>query len=395
MKKLNILASLLIGLTIFTACDSDRDDNPTLLSPTTFTMNTPAIGDNTVDLITSNSVELKASQPDYGFPTAVIYGAQMSINGNWADSASVYTLDQTATTPTINASSSEIDKGLMILGGYTDQSKLNTDSVYKVKIRMTAALKNDSTNLVYSNEKTINVYPYYMELKSADPVFWYMIGAGIGDGTWTNTSSWDTYKAIFPMSLEKEYSYDKKTGLGEIQSTVYLTTDAGTSGFKLILTPSSWNSQWGMNSGVFAKNDGGSGNIVAAEEGYYTLTYNTSKDAITIAKAANQSPTVYTSVSIIGLNGDWNTDVDMTPAKNQGTHNHLWTAQLTITSTTAFKFRANHAWDANWGYGSADGDINLYGITSNGGHNIGIAPGKYTVYLNDLDGFFRIVPFTE
>ena len=88
MKKLNILASLLIGLTIFTACDSDRDDNPTLLSPTTFTMNTPAIGDNTVDLITSNSVELKASQPDYGFPTAVIYGAQMSINGNWADSAS-------------------------------------------------------------------------------------------------------------------------------------------------------------------------------------------------------------------------------------------------------------------------------------------------------------------
>ena len=62
MKKLSILASLLIGLTVFTACDSDRDDNPTLLSPTTFTMNTPAIGDNTVDLITSNSVELKASQ---------------------------------------------------------------------------------------------------------------------------------------------------------------------------------------------------------------------------------------------------------------------------------------------------------------------------------------------
>ena len=394
MKKLSILASLLLGLIVFTACDSDRDDNPTLLTPTTFTMNTPVIGDNTVDLQTSTSVELKASQPDYGFPTAVIYGAQISINGNWTDSASVYTLDQTASTPTINASSTEIDKGLMILGGFTDQSMLNTDSVYKVKIRMTAALKNDSTNLVYSNEKTINVYPYYMELKSADPVFWYMIGAGIGDGTWTNTASWDTYKAIFPMSLEKEYSYDKKTGLGEIQSTVYLTTDVSTSGFKLILTPSSWNSQWGMNSGVFAKNDGGSGNIAVTEEGYYTLTYNTSKDVVSIAKAANQSPTVFTTVSIIGLNGDWNTDVDMTPALNQGTHNHMWTAQLTVTSTTAFKFRANHAWDTNWGYGSADGDINLYGITSSGGHNIGIAPGKYTVYLNDLDGFFRIVPFT-
>ena len=396
MKKLSILASLLIGLTVFTACDSDRDDNPVLQTPSSFTMNTPVIGTNVVDLLTSTSVELKASQPDYGFPTAVIYGAQISMNGNWSDSASVYTLDQTMPTPILAASCSEIDKGIMILNKYTDASMVNQDSIYKVKIRMTAALKNDSTNLVYSNEETLNVYPYYMELKSAEPVFWYMIGTGIGDGTWTNNKSWDCYKAIFPMSLEKEYSYDKKTGNGEIQSTIYLTSVVDSSGFKLILTPSDWNSQWGMNDGKFVKNDGGSGNITVKEDGYYTITYNTAKDVVSIEKAADQNPTVYSSVSLIGtIKGNWDTDIDMTPAKHQGTHNHLWTAQITVDNTSVFKFRANHGWDMNWGYGSADGEVNLYGFGTNGGKNIGIEPGKYTVYLNDIDGFFRIVPFTE
>lgn len=33
MKKINIIASLLLGGLLFTACDSDRDDNPTLVMP--------------------------------------------------------------------------------------------------------------------------------------------------------------------------------------------------------------------------------------------------------------------------------------------------------------------------------------------------------------------------
>lgn len=36
MKKINILASLLLGGLLFSACDSDRDDNPTLVMPTGF-----------------------------------------------------------------------------------------------------------------------------------------------------------------------------------------------------------------------------------------------------------------------------------------------------------------------------------------------------------------------
>ena len=39
-----------LGLGIFTACDDDRDSNPTLISPTEFVLNTPAISGTVIDL---------------------------------------------------------------------------------------------------------------------------------------------------------------------------------------------------------------------------------------------------------------------------------------------------------------------------------------------------------
>ena len=72
MKKFSIMASLLLGLLAFTACETDRDDNPKMQNPTTFTLLNPVIGDNVVDLEHSKSIELKAkTQPDYGYPAAV------------------------------------------------------------------------------------------------------------------------------------------------------------------------------------------------------------------------------------------------------------------------------------------------------------------------------------
>ena len=56
-----ILKSFLIiglGLGIFTACDDDRDSNPTLISPTEFVLNTPAISGTVIDLANSSSIEI-------------------------------------------------------------------------------------------------------------------------------------------------------------------------------------------------------------------------------------------------------------------------------------------------------------------------------------------------
>ena len=51
------------------------------------------------------------------------------------------------------------------------------------------------------------------------------------------------------------------------------------------------------------------------------------------------------------------------------------------------KYRANHDWGVNWGFGN-DGDWNVSeGINktgANGAGNIYVPAGKYDVYLNDI-----------
>ena len=76
------------------------------------------------------------------------------------------------------------------------------------------------------------------------------------------------------------------------------------------------------------------------------------------------------SIGIIGLNGDWNTDIVMTPSSDMLT----WTATMTADSDTNFKFRVNGGWDANLG---GTPDKLIYNAA-----NIDIAAGTYDVVLD-------------
>ena len=46
-------AILLCGLLAFASCSDDRDSNPKLQSPTTFTLNAPIYGSSAINLATS------------------------------------------------------------------------------------------------------------------------------------------------------------------------------------------------------------------------------------------------------------------------------------------------------------------------------------------------------
>lgn len=71
MKKINILTSILVATALLTACEDDRDSNPTIQEPTTFVLNTPANATyNVYDLNQSKNIELTCTQPDYGYLNA-------------------------------------------------------------------------------------------------------------------------------------------------------------------------------------------------------------------------------------------------------------------------------------------------------------------------------------
>ena len=61
MKKLSILASMLTALVAFTACSTDRDENPVLSIPAdgSFKLYAPGITANTIDLDNSTSLTFK------------------------------------------------------------------------------------------------------------------------------------------------------------------------------------------------------------------------------------------------------------------------------------------------------------------------------------------------
>ena len=122
MKKLNIMAALLMGLVVFSSCQSDRDDNPTLIVPNGFTLLAPEIGENVIDLENSSSIQFKAqAAPNYSFPTETSYWMEMTLADDFENVAEdeIFTLETKGNSITYNALGTELDLGVMKLKGWS------------------------------------------------------------------------------------------------------------------------------------------------------------------------------------------------------------------------------------------------------------------------------------
>jgi len=153
-----------------------------------------------------------------------------------------------------------------------------------------------------------------------------------------------------------------------------------------------WDTAWGCavdgdNSASGTLINSGAQAISAPSEGYYTLTINMGNKTYEW-KAIDAPTTEYSQIGVIGLNGDWNTDIVMSQA---GEHN-WYVKGVSATSDTEFKFRANGGWDVNWGGTPSTMGSTMFGTGIQGGDNIKIAAGTYDFYLNDITGEYCVIP---
>lgn len=145
--------------------------------------------------------------------------------------------------------------------------------------------------------------------------------------------------------------------------------------------------------------------IAPVRANYYTFTIDLEALTYTWTKLEDQNPAVYNQISLIGVGGDWGTDIDMeatdntnaTLRKTYKVTQHNWYTQLNLTEETTLKFRANHAWDTDWGFGANEGDWtvsddNWAKTCTNGAANIKVPAGKYNVYFCDITGAAEFVP---
>ena len=100
----------------------------------------------------------------------------------------------------------------------------------------------------------------------------------------------------------------------------------------------------------------------------------------------------YGTIQIAGSFNEW-ADTPMLPYNTEGVENHAWYYVMEVPAgeTAQFKFKIAGSWDTSWGYGKADGDINMFGKCEAGGKNLGLAEGKYVISFNDSTGAFSIV----
>lgn len=383
-----------------TACSDDNDSNPSLIQPTGFTLNTPAYVNETVDLESTSELKLSWSQPQYtsdNAPLPVTYEIQVSPTNSFtvstdqaaADESGATVADYAALTRTTTKCDytlvpADLDKALVQIKKWTVNEVPDVQTAF---IRINAFINENGTRLnsVVSNAIELKFNPYYIELKDAAPIMWYLVGDDILDGLWSNNPG----VSSLPMMIQSDFAYDKATGTGEITYLNYITNK----GWKIQPADFDWNlgfmSGGSANTAVFRNGGADGGNIWCDPEGYYLVTVNTATNECSIVKQ-DITPKVYSQICMAGSFNEW-ADANMTPANKSG-ENHVWTYVMDVPAgeTVQMKFKIAGSWDTNWGYGSEDGEVNTIGKGTGGGKNIGVAEGTWIIVFNDITGEFNI-----
>lgn len=173
----------------------------------------------------------------------------------------------------------------------------------------------------------------------------------------------------------------------------------GVEGFKLLENLGQWQPQWGGTDGVLAVNPGDGSDPAAFSvptDGYYDLMINIEDMTYTFTEIDASAAATYDVIGLVGEGttvgwpNDDNPEPDIKLVKSNFDP-HIWYSEEDVNlSDGPIKFRANLAWDTNWG-----GDTFPTGKGVMGGSDIAAETGTYTVWFNDLSGRYQFIPTQE
>lgn len=226
-------------------------------------------------------------------------------------------------------------------------------------------------------QMTINMMDYTYSIKQIAPEY-YLVGA---------LQSWSDQNMSCLMTAETAMVQNFTTKwTGDANMKIWLGSDFG-----------KWDNAFGSASGdgvntAEGKLKAGGGAIVCPEKGaYYTFTADFSTMTYKWTKLANQNPTEFKHVSLIGVGGKWNEgdDIDLEQVAP-----HNWYLAKQEIPAGGLKIRADHKWrdDGNWGFAESQNYENKGTlITSGGSSNISVPAGTYNIYFNDITGAYAFV----
>lgn len=226
-------------------------------------------------------------------------------------------------------------------------------------------------------QMTINMMDYTYSIKQIAPEY-YLVGA---------LQSWSDQTMSCLMTAETAMVQNFTTKwTGDANLKIWLGSDFG-----------KWDNAFGSASGdgvsaAEGKLKANGGAIVCPEKNaYYTFTADFSTMTYKWTKLANQNPTEFEYVGLIGVGGKWS-DGDDIDLKQVAPHN--WYLAKQEIPAGGLKIRADHKWrdDGNWGFAEGQNYENKGTlITSGGSSNIPVPAGTYNIYFNDITGAYAFV----
>lgn len=233
-------------------------------------------------------------------------------------------------------------------------------------------------------QMTINMMDYTYTIKQIAPEY-YLVGKLQG---WASEPKDKTCLMYAETPMVQSYTTQWND---DANLKIWLGSDWG-----------DWNNAYGSATMADAntptgklKVDNNAGAIICPKPGaYYTFTADFSTMTYKWTKLANQNPTEFEYVALIGVGGKWSNgdDIDDIDLKQVAPHN--WYKANVKIPAGGLKIRADHKWrdDGNWGFAEGQ-NYESKGtlITSGGSNNIPVPAGTYNIYFNDITGAYAFV----
>ena len=335
MKKINQIFSLILLLVIFSCAKEEFEPVVGVFDP-------PALNDvSGYYVLTEEKADeifqtFTWTKADFGFPSATNYTLQIAQAGkNFEGALDLITTNALSYSITVGA----LNQKLLAMG-----IKTNVPTNFEVRVN---AVVNANVQTLSSNVPVMSILPYKVVI--IYPSLYlpgnYQAASGYG-------SDWSPNTAQQIYSVKQN---DKYEGYVNMQGT----------GIKYKYTDEpNWDVNWG-DDGLNGSLDRNGADIPIPEAGYYRIKAD--------IKALTYSY-LTTTWGLIGsaTPGGWDSDQKMTYSMDTKT----WSVTLNLVAGD-IKFRANGAWDLNYGDNDFDGSL------EENGANIPVSEaGNYTVTLN-------------
>jgi hypothetical protein len=303
----------------------------------------------------------------YGGDVEIGYKLLMDVKGG--DFTKAIELGGTAGATQIEVTVKTLNQAVIELGGIPDQL-----GSYDIKVMSSLA---GAEKMMSETPLTIlvNAYTGLLPYEFKD---WYFVGDATASGWNNNNKNQPLFRSGTNPNLYKFTGFFK----------------AGA--FKLISTPGQWAPMYGKGDGdaIVARPteaDPDPASFTIATDGYYSFTMNTETLKYTLVAYDASAAATFSTVGIIGDSTPLGWDAS-TALTQSAFNSHVWSLDLLPLNDGKAKFRANNAWDVNWG-----GNTAFSGFPNNGasGGDLPVAKSKYKIYFNDLDGSYLMIPNQE